>query len=80
MECSVETGFMTKTAAKLGAKRLCQACGSKFYDLGKRPAICARCGAEVDLERLRKPPPEAADPKPAEAPTSPKPPAPAPRW
>ncbi len=39
---------------KLGTKRQCQACGAKFYDLGKRPVICARCGAEVDLARLRK--------------------------
>jgi exodeoxyribonuclease-5 len=39
---------------KLGTKRQCQACGAKFYDLGKRPVVCARCGAEVDLQRLRK--------------------------
>jgi exodeoxyribonuclease-5 len=41
-------------ALKLGTKRQCQACGAKFYDLGKRPVVCARCGAEVDLQRLRK--------------------------
>jgi len=39
---------------KLGTKRQCQACGAKFYDLGKRPVVCARCGAEVNLQRLRK--------------------------
>jgi exodeoxyribonuclease-5 len=38
---------------KLGTKRQCQACGAKFYDLGKRPVICARCGAKVDLARMR---------------------------
>jgi exodeoxyribonuclease-5 len=42
---------------KLGTKRQCQACGAKLYDLAKRPVVCARCGAEVDLARLRKPPP-----------------------
>ncbi len=39
---------------KLGTKRQCQACGARFYDLGKRPARCAQCGAEVDLNRLAK--------------------------
>jgi exodeoxyribonuclease-5 len=43
---------MLKT--KLGVKRLCQACGSRFYDLGKRPVVCPRCGAEVDLERSKR--------------------------
>ena len=41
---------------KLGTKRQCQACGAKFYDLGKRPVICARCGATVDLARMRNKP------------------------
>jgi exodeoxyribonuclease V len=55
-------------ALKLGTKRQCQACGAKFYDLGKRPVVCARCGAEVDLQRLRKRPSrakaaEAAEPQ-----------------
>ena len=40
---------------KLGTKRQCQACGAKFYDLDKRPVVCSRCGAEVDLTRLKKP-------------------------
>jgi exodeoxyribonuclease-5 len=72
---------MTKKAGKLGAKRLCQACGSKFYDLGKRPVICARCGAEADLERMKKPAPEAPRPTPPETAAAAKhPPSPAPRW
>src|SRR5271163_2738199 len=41
---------------KLGTKRQCQACGAKFYDLAKRPVVCARCGAEVVLDRMRRPP------------------------
>jgi len=40
--------------AKLGTKRQCQSCGAKFYDLGKRPVVCSRCGAEQDLSRLKK--------------------------
>ena len=59
--------------AKLGTKRQCQACGAKFYDLGKRPVVCARCGAEVDLARLKKAraaatAPDEAAPPPASAP------------
>jgi exodeoxyribonuclease-5 len=73
--------FMAKTAlmGKLGAKRQCQACGSKFYDLGKRPAICARCGAEVDLERLKKRP-AAPAPPPESAPAAKPVPGPTPHW
>jgi exodeoxyribonuclease-5 len=40
--------------AKLGTKRQCQACGAKFYDLGKRPVVCSHCGVEQDLSRLKK--------------------------
>jgi len=45
---------------KLGTKRRCQACGARFDDPGKRPVVCAHCGAEVDLGRLarRRAPPE----------------------
>lgn len=28
-----------------GTKRLCQECGSKFYDLNRDPIICPMCGA-----------------------------------
>ena len=29
----------------LGTKRQCLSCGAKYYDLGKDPATCPRCGA-----------------------------------
>ncbi len=29
---------------ELGAKRQCQACGAKFFDLNKDPIICPKCG------------------------------------
>jgi len=35
---------------ELGSKQLCPACGSKFYDLGKRPAVCPKCGDSFDPE------------------------------
>ncbi len=28
----------------LGSKRQCQNCGTKFFDLGKAPIICPKCG------------------------------------
>jgi len=33
---------------ELGEKRTCPECGSKFYDLGKRPAVCPKCRASFD--------------------------------
>ena len=30
---------------ELGAKRQCQHCGAKFFDLNKDPIICPKCGA-----------------------------------
>ena len=29
----------------LGTKRRCPSCGAKYYDLGRRPPSCSRCGA-----------------------------------
>ena len=29
---------------ELGAKRQCQNCGSKFFDLNRDPIICPKCG------------------------------------
>ena len=37
-------------SAELGAKQICPTCSSKFYDLGRRPAHCPKCGAEFDPE------------------------------
>ncbi len=33
-----------------GLKRVCVECGSRFYDMNKRPIICPGCGAEFSLE------------------------------
>ena len=30
----------------IGAKRTCQGCGVRFYDLGRAPIICPKCGVE----------------------------------
>jgi uncharacterized protein (TIGR02300 family) len=38
---------------ELGMKRLCVACGAKFYDLMKAPAVCPKCGTEQPAEQPR---------------------------
>jgi uncharacterized protein (TIGR02300 family) len=40
---------MSMKAAR-GTKRVCQSCGSKFYDLNRDPATCPICGAEYKAE------------------------------
>ncbi len=37
-----------------GLKRTCQSCGVRFYDMGKSPIACPKCGAEFDAEALLK--------------------------
>ena len=39
---------------ELGAKQICPNCQSKFYDLGKRPAVCPKCATEFDPEEALK--------------------------
>jgi uncharacterized protein (TIGR02300 family) len=43
--------------AELGIKRVCVACSTRFYDLGKSPAVCPKCGTEQPVEqpRVRRP-------------------------
>ena len=39
---------------ELGAKQICPNCQSKFYDLGRRPAVCPKCGTQFDPEEALK--------------------------
>lgn len=54
---------------EFGNKRVCVSCSTRFYDLGKSPAICPKCGTEQPVEqpRVRRPsggpPPEERRPK-----------------
>lgn len=34
--------------AELGEKQVCPNCGSKFYDLTRRPAVCPKCSFAFD--------------------------------
>lgn len=38
---------------ELGLKRVCVACGAKFYDMTKAPAVCPKCGTEQPAEQPR---------------------------
>jgi len=38
---------------ELGTKRICVSCGARFYDLGKAPAVCPKCGVEQPAEQPR---------------------------
>lgn len=37
-----------------GEKRLCPSCSSLYYDLGKTPPSCPKCGTAYDPEALLK--------------------------
>jgi len=39
---------------ELGAKQICPNCQSKFYDLGRRPAVCPKCATAFDPEEALK--------------------------
>lgn len=34
---------------ELGTKRICAACGAKFYDLNRDPIICPKCGVVFEV-------------------------------
>ena len=58
-----------------GTKRVCQSCATKFYDFGRTPIVCPKCGASFDPETLlkaRRSRPSAAS-KPAKAVKAPAP-------
>ncbi len=38
---------------ELGEKHSCVSCGARFFDLGRDPAICPKCGAEQPPEQPR---------------------------
>jgi uncharacterized protein (TIGR02300 family) len=41
---------------ELGAKRHCQSCATKFYDLNKEPIICPKCGTIFQVAALTRAP------------------------
>lgn len=47
-------GKHTLVKADLGTKRACPGCSVRFYDLGKRPIECPKCGTSFEPESLFK--------------------------
>ena len=41
----------TPASSRLGTKRQCLACGAKYYDLGRKPPVCSRCGVSAEPKR-----------------------------
>ncbi len=42
-EITINTAIQSSKAAR-GTKRACQACETRFYDLGRDPIVCPSCG------------------------------------
>ncbi|HRJ69468.1 MAG TPA: TIGR02300 family protein [Beijerinckiaceae bacterium] len=40
---------------ELGMKRACLSCGAKFYDLNRDPILCPKCGAQFQVQVMRRP-------------------------
>lgn len=40
--------------AEWGTKRRCLSCSAAFYDMGKSPILCPKCGAEFNPDALVK--------------------------
>ncbi len=57
---------------KWGMKRICQSCGTRFYDLNRKGPQCPKCGAGYAAAKPAKPRRRAAPPAPAPA-TAPEP-------
>jgi len=43
---------------KLGTKRICPACGTKYYDLNRDPITCPNCGTVFEVTTAKAAPPE----------------------
>jgi uncharacterized protein (TIGR02300 family) len=48
-----EGPYILMAKPELGTKRVCVACGTRFYDLTKSPALCPKCGTEQPIEQPR---------------------------
>lgn len=46
---------------ELGAKRQCQSCATKFYDLNKNPITCPKCGSIFQIAALTRAPARAVE-------------------
>ena len=51
---NVIAGAARMVKASWGTKRTCLSCGARFYDLGRTPIICPKCGAQFEPEAFSK--------------------------
>jgi len=51
---------MNVAKPELGTKRMCPSCGSKYYDLNRRPITCPNCGTIFEIAAREKAAPERA--------------------
>ena len=59
-----DRGTIDVAKPELGAKRQCQNCGTKFFDLNRDPIVCPKCGTVFQAL-----PPPARQPRAAPAPS-----------
>ncbi len=52
-----------ESMVELGAKWDCWSCSTKFYDLGRDPVVCPKCGADQAKENEPPEPEEENDKK-----------------
>jgi uncharacterized protein (TIGR02300 family) len=45
--------LLSMAKPEMGLKRVCVACGTKFYDLTRQPAVCPKCATEQPAEQPR---------------------------
>jgi uncharacterized protein (TIGR02300 family) len=48
-------GFVRVAKPKLGTKRICPNCGTRYYDLNKDPIICPKCGTYFEAPTRGRP-------------------------
>jgi len=51
---ALQIGGLPLSQPDWGTKRICQSCATKFYDFGRTPIVCPKCGAAFDPEILLK--------------------------
>ena len=54
--------------SSIGDKHVCPDCESKFFDLGKKPPTCPKCGAVIDVAKVKAKPKAKPVPEPVPVP------------
>lgn len=54
--------------SSIGDKQVCPDCESKFFDLGKKPPTCPKCGAVIEVVKVKAKPKAKPVPEPVPVP------------